>query len=156
MSRLLTTFCSLVLDCCGAAHSTFDVDDTCTCACRYPFVKIITPDPVVPLDQNNDDPMLDYGAAVAIKFASSKNAIRGMTPAEYGGFLRNDPDQIILLENASCAPAERAKVGSGPERSSSALRRRWVFFGKGMCVVALLLVWGFFRGKAPTRHTRSS
>lgn len=55
--------------------------------------------------------MLDYGAAVAIKFASSENAIRGMTPAEYGTFLRNDPDQMLLLENASCAPAERAKVG---------------------------------------------
>lgn len=63
------------------------------------------------LDQNNDDPMLDYGAAVAIKFASSKNAVRGMTPAEYGTFLRNDPDQMLLLENASCRPAERAKVG---------------------------------------------
>ncbi|CAN0097356.1 unnamed protein product [Ectocarpus sp. 4 AP-2014] len=62
--------------------------------------------------QNNDDPMLDYGAAVAVKFASSKSAVRNMTPAEYGAFLRNDPDQVLLVDNASCAPAERAKVSA--------------------------------------------
>ncbi|CAM9916091.1 unnamed protein product, partial [Hapterophycus canaliculatus] len=60
--------------------------------------------------QNNDDPMLDYGAAVAIKFASSKSAIKDMTPVEYGTFLRNHPEQVLLIDNASCAPAERAKV----------------------------------------------
>lgn len=60
--------------------------------------------------QNNDDPMLDYGAAVAIKFASSKSAIKDMTPLEYGTFLRNHPEQVLLIDNASCAPAERAKV----------------------------------------------
>lgn len=76
--------------------------------------------PLRPRDsaQNNDDPMLDYGAAVAIKFASSKNAIRGMTPAEYGTFLRNDPDQMLLIDNASCAPAERAKVGTEVARAA--------------------------------------
>lgn len=63
--------------------------------------------------QNNDDPMLDYGAAVAIKFASSKSVIKDMTPVEYGTFLRNHPEQGLLIDNASCAPAERAKVKSG-------------------------------------------
>lgn len=56
--------------------------------------------------------MLDYGAAVAIKFASSKSAVKGLTPAEYGTFLRNDPEYGLLIDNASCAPAERAKVRS--------------------------------------------
>lgn len=54
--------------------------------------------------------MLDYGAAVVIKFASSRNAVKGMTPLEYGTFLRNDPDHVLLVDNASCAPAARAKV----------------------------------------------
>ncbi|CAM9634108.1 unnamed protein product, partial [Laminaria digitata] len=60
--------------------------------------------------QNNDDPMLDYGAAVAVKFASSKSAIKGMTPKEYGDFLRSDPEYVLLIDNATCRPAERAKV----------------------------------------------
>ena len=55
--------------------------------------------------------MLDYGAAVAIKFASSNSAIKDMTPAEYGEFLRNDPEYVLLIDNATCRPAERAKVG---------------------------------------------
>lgn len=94
------------------------------------------------LDQNNDDPMLDYGAAVAIKFASSKNAVRGMTPTEYGTFLRNDPDQMLLLENASCAPAERAKVGD------------WIA-GSGGCrgeTRRLQFVGDCLREEAPVRH----
>lgn len=60
--------------------------------------------------QNNDDPMLDYGAAVAIKFASSLNAVSKMTPADYGAFLRNDPEYTLLLENSSCRPIAKAKV----------------------------------------------
>eukprot|EP00904_Undaria_pinnatifida_P010855 jgi/Undpi1/68/HiC_scaffold_1.g00068.m1 len=62
--------------------------------------------------QNNDDPMLDYGAAVGIKFASSNSAIKDMTPAEYGEFLRNDPEYVLLIDNATCRPAERAKVSA--------------------------------------------
>lgn len=62
------------------------------------------------LRQNNDDPMLDYGAAVAIKFASSKSVIKDMSPPEYGAFLRNDPEHVLLIDNAACRPAERAKV----------------------------------------------
>lgn len=60
--------------------------------------------------KNNDDPMLDYGAAVAIKFASKRNAVRDMTPKDYGAFLRNDPEQGLLIDNFSCRPAERGKV----------------------------------------------
>lgn len=95
--------------------------------------------------------MLDYGAAVAIKFASSKNAVRGMTPAEYGAFLRNDPDQILLLENAACAPAERAKVGRGTGwlggwRSENG---RWVWGD----ALGLMRCWAcFFEAKAPERE----
>lgn len=75
--------------------------------------KLLFVNSLVNACQNNDDPMLDYGAAVAVKFASSKSAVRNMTPAEYGTFLRNDPDQVLLVDNASCAPAERAKVRGG-------------------------------------------
>lgn len=78
--------------------------------CVSPFDAVLLRPPARGLDQNNDDPMLDYGAAVAIKFASSKNAVKDMTPEEYGTFLRNDPDQVLLIDNASCAPAARAKV----------------------------------------------
>lgn len=58
----------------------------------------------------NDDPMLNYGAAVTIKHASSRNPMRNMTPKELGDFLQNDPDMVMLLANSECRPAERAKV----------------------------------------------
>lgn len=56
--------------------------------------------------------MLDYGAAVAIRFSSSKNSMKKMTPLELGTFMRNDPEYALLVENASCRPVERAKVGA--------------------------------------------
>lgn len=90
---------------CGVAFVPFIL-----CLLRVAVYDAVLLRSLANLDQNNDDPMLDYGAAVAIKFASSRNAVKGMTPLEYGTFLRNDPDHVLLVDNASCAPAARAKV----------------------------------------------
>ena len=54
--------------------------------------------------------MLNYGAAVAIKHASSRNPMRKMTPKDLGAFLQNDPEMVMLIANSDCRPAERAKV----------------------------------------------
>ncbi|CAM9763676.1 unnamed protein product [Discosporangium mesarthrocarpum] len=62
--------------------------------------------------QVNDDPILDYGAAVVVKFASEKNAVRGMSPEGYGNFLRADDDYALLVENSRFGLLGNPKVSS--------------------------------------------
>eukprot|EP00953_Heterococcus_sp_UTEX-ZZ885_P039667 20326-Heterococcus_DN1.PRE.1 len=49
--------------------------------------------------QLNDDPMLDYGAAVLVMFSSQDNAASQLSPSAYGRYLRTSEFEV-LLENS--------------------------------------------------------
>ncbi|CAN0400492.1 unnamed protein product [Ascophyllum nodosum] len=85
--------------------------------------------------------MLNYGAAVAIKHASSRNPMRKMTPKDLGAFLQNDPEMVMLIANSDCRPAERAKISPDGTRvlqkvelvgSRTMQDDGWVKYGGGM------------------------
>ena len=52
--------------------------------------------------QINDDPMLNYGAATVISFASSANAVSKLSPTDYGKYLRSSEFEP-LIENSRFA-----------------------------------------------------
>lgn len=46
--------------------------------------------------QLNDDPMLEYGAAVVIRFASSTNVAGSLTPEKYGEYIRGGELEVLV------------------------------------------------------------
>jgi hypothetical protein len=61
--------------------------------------------------QLNDDPMLDYGAAVLVKFSSQANAASQLSPSAYGRYLRKSEFEV-LLENSRFGLKGDLKVSS--------------------------------------------
>mmetsp|Transcript_17146 Transcript_17146/g.25377 ORF Transcript_17146/g.25377 Transcript_17146/m.25377 type:complete len:207 (+) Transcript_17146:99-719(+) len=65
--------------------------------------------------QLNDDPILDYGAAVAIKFASSSNEISKLLPNQYGDYLRASEFEI-LIDNSNFNINSELEIGSSGKK----------------------------------------
>lgn len=77
--------------------------------------------------QLNDDPMLDYGAAVAVRFASTANAASTLTPEQYGGFLRSSPEYEVLLENSRFGFKGDLQVSISVAKTSQSAKRNLIF-----------------------------
>jgi hypothetical protein len=71
------------------------------CACFLSMLSMQSQvcDRVLRALQLNDDPMLDYGAAVLVKFSSEANAASQLSPSAYGRYLRTSEFEV-LLENS--------------------------------------------------------
>jgi hypothetical protein len=70
--------------------------------------------------QLNDDPILDYGAAVMVRFASKSSAMSKLTPSEYGKYLRSS-ELEILVENSRFAPLGPTEITSDGSRAAQRL-----------------------------------